>query len=120
MNEIQRFRELVEDIQCAWPDCPSTTDTEPYLLKVLELVKSAPELQVEFTRYFVEYLDRAKYDYDLLVFCMRELQWPEVREAVKIKFDSSTDWRTKMLLRGVLEVYEDDWEDADLWNYYGA
>ena len=118
MNEIQQFWKLVEDSEKAWPDCPGTTDLEPYFLKVLELVKSAPTLQPEFARCFIEYLERAKYDYQLLVFCMRELQWPEVRLATETTIHGCRDWRVIPLLSDVLRVYDAEWDDADLWNYY--
>jgi hypothetical protein len=51
-------------------------------------------------------------------FCMRTLRWPGVRRAAADLLARTQDWRVKTAASHILEVYEDDWPDADLYELY--
>jgi hypothetical protein len=93
---------------------------EPHLLRVLEFLKAHPELRPQAARYLVDDgLDRpGAAAATLLEFCMRELRWPEVREALEKKIEQERDPSRRLALRNLLEVYEPEWPDADLFEYY--
>ncbi len=124
MNATEHFWQLVSDATIAVcdPKGPSTSDFEPQLLKVLEFVKASPEARRELGQAFAEMVsDPDRGAWEIIQFCMRELQWPEVHEALQREFDGArakNDWRSIPVLRHILDVYEPDWQGADLYAYY--
>jgi len=124
MSATEHFWQLVSDATIAVcdPEHPSTPDFEPQLLKVLQFVKASPEARRELGQAFVEMVtDLERGAWEIIQFCMRELRWPEVRQALQREFDTAklkNDWRRIAVLRDILDVYEPDWRDADLYAYY--
>lgn len=56
--------------------------------------------------------------YEIVTFCMRELQWPEIKEEIISKLDRTEDEKTKSELQDMLTVYDKNWKDAELYGYY--
>jgi hypothetical protein len=55
---------------------------------------------------------------EILEFCMRELRWPEVREAMVAIDSTAHDWRVRRAAQRVLEVYDDEWPGGEIYNAY--
>ena len=55
---------------------------------------------------------------EVLEFTMRDLQWPEVRDALEAHLASDSDFRTRDMAANVLQVYEDDWPGGEIYRTY--
>ncbi|GAA1479213.1 hypothetical protein GCM10009623_36590 [Nocardioides aestuarii] len=55
---------------------------------------------------------------ELLEFSMRSLQWPEVREALAAHAAHGDDPRTRDLAQQVLQVFEPEWPDGEIYRTY--
>lgn len=55
---------------------------------------------------------------EILEFCMRELRWPEVYDAMAALDSPSHDWRVRRAAQRVLEVYEEDWPGGEIYETY--
>ncbi len=49
---------------------------------------------------------------------MRELRWPEVREAMVALDSPAQDWRARRAAQRVLEVYADEWPGGEIYDTY--
>lgn len=97
----------------------STQDFEPFLLRVLLFVKSNPLHVSDFKEYFTRMLhDPNLGPWELIEFCMRDLQWPEILEAAKRRMSANADHRIKAVMAKIIAVYQQNWEDRDLYKYY--
>jgi len=124
MNDIIiQFRKLAKQswdvLEANYYDCRKV---EPYYVKVLEFVKEHPECRSAFIKEFMGILGSKGMPWELIQFCMRELQWQEIKDAVLLKMKEEIagnhDWRIISVLSSILEVYEEEWEDSDLYLYY--
>ena len=97
---------------------------EPSLVAILQLVQERPEARLFFVEKFVEIaVGRLEAPTELVPFCMRELRFPEVRQAVAKHFDElhaiQRHARYMNFCSDVMKAYDDFvWEDADLWDYF--
>ena len=93
---------------------------EPFLVDVLNLAKSLPaEDREDLAQCFKEIVyNPAAGPWEIVQFCMRELQWPEVRQTVQEVYAKEKDLRTKRIMERILDVYNPYWEEAAFWNYY--
>ena len=90
---------------------------EMSLLNILEFVKNNPEYKDDFVGGFKMILMSNNSPFEAVAFCMRELQWPEIKEFVISKMNPSQDPRSEAL-RSVLTAYDEFWPDADIYQYY--
>ena len=97
----------------------SVRSVEPSLLQMLRVVEDHPELRAAFERAFIELCDSPS-PKEIVQFCMRKLQWPAVREHVAGAMRATKDTRFRSTMQQVLDVYDDEWADADLWEYYSG
>jgi len=99
---------------------------EPSLVGIITLVKAHPELRREFVCQFVRMATgELSSPPELVPFCMRELRYPEVIEAVRTHLDElhkiNKHARYMNYCSHVVRAYEDFvWEDAGMWQYYRA
>lgn len=91
---------------------------EMSLLNILEFVKKYPDYKGDFIDRFEIILTSRNSPFEVVAFCMRELQWPEIKEFVILKMNPSEDPRSESL-RSTLTAYDEFWPDADLYSYYG-
>jgi hypothetical protein len=94
-------------------------DAEPEMAKFLHAVKRFPE-----ERAFVVQLFRGSFGESfymrhepsqLLMFCMHDLRWPEVREFITARRNAEIEKRESRVSgvwSDILESFEDDWEPA--------
>lgn len=90
---------------------------EMSLLHILDFVKQHPDHKREFINRFKQILISQNSPFEAVAFCMRDLQWPEIREFVISKMNPLENPRTEAL-RSTLTAYEEFWPDADLYTYY--
>ncbi len=95
---------------------------EPYYVEILDLIKAHPEYRAKFVKEFLSILSSGNAPWELIQFCMRELQWEEIKNEIKLEkqkeINRNHDWRIISVLDHILEVYEKDWDDAELYLYY--
>ncbi|MDU8359242.1 hypothetical protein [Pseudomonas syringae group sp. J309-1] len=113
---MEQFDELCDAAMAAFGE-ELGTSYESSLLRVLEFVKSNLEFRKEFIPKFEAILMSNNSPFEVVAFCMRELQWPEIKDFVILEMDLSQDPRSEVL-RDVLTAYDEFWPDADLYKYY--
>lgn len=101
----------------------SVPDLEPHLLAVLNLVKENPDRRELLVRCFESLVDGSRVLSDWIVlFCMRELRWPEVRYAANQRFERAGGVRAPRLMNWISHInwaYDDaPWEHADFFLYF--
>ena len=121
MSEVtEQFKNLSRQAEEAWnagmKDC---YQLEPFLLNVLNFTKSLPEKRDELATCFCE-IARDPYPgtWEIVQFCMRELQWPEVKQAVEEVYRKHRDPRMKRIMERILDVWGPAWDEAEFWDYY--
>ena len=117
---INQFKKLCQKAKIIWDkNTFGVSELEPYLLDILFIVKNNIDCRKDFSDEFVKILTNYRYGpLEIVIFCMRELQWKEVKEAaLNIQLEAE-DPRVKISMQDVLNVYQTVWEDADLYEYY--
>ncbi|WP_124416137.1 hypothetical protein [Pseudomonas sp. LBUM920] len=90
---------------------------EMSLLNILEFVKKNPGYREDFIDRFKMMLTSGSSPFEAVAFCMRELQWREIKEFVILNMNPSENPRSEAL-RSTLTAYDELWPDADLYSYY--
>lgn len=120
MNDpINHFWKLCQEATIVWNKSADTKHYEPYFLKVLTHVKSNENYKEEFKNCFIEIvrnIDLAAWE--IVLFCMRELQWKEVYDVVNEQIGISKTIGVKAIMESILQVFDEKWEDSDLFEYY--
>ncbi len=118
-NIIDAFNKLAFIVKNKWEITYGTNEIEPELLNILDFVKKNIAYRMEIANCFIDIInDYTKGPLEIVVFCMRELQWQEVKEAAGSRQISHKDPRVKFAMQKILDVYEREWNDADLYHYY--
>ena len=121
---INVFRRLAIEAGTVLDTTYDCRRAEPYYVEILNLVKAHPEYRVHFVKEFLSILGSGYGPWELIQFCMRELQWDEIRKEIALQkqeeIDGNHDWRIISVLDHILEVYEKDWDDAELYLYYSG
>lgn len=115
---IDKFWELVQIAKNAWYNTSGINEIECYLLDVLRFVKRFPDDRNEFIKCFITLLHDGRSSMEIIQFCMRELQWLEIKEAATEIQRNSNDIRMKDIMERIIEVYKEKWVDEDLYDYY--
>ncbi|NWB95779.1 hypothetical protein HX882_07765 [Pseudomonas gingeri] len=95
---------------------------KPYelaLIDILNFVKRHPECREQFVEGFKSILSSNDSPFEVVAFCMRELQWKEFKDFSTSIMTASADPRDQAL-RSLLTAYDDVWPDADLYEYYSG
>lgn len=119
-NTEELFEHLCLESKKLWEESKlGTKEIEPSLLNILNFVKNNINYKLIFSNKFKKILiDPNEGPLEIVIFCMRELQWLEIKNAALERSAKISDMRTKSAMRDVIAVYEDKWEDADLYEYY--
>lgn len=84
-----------------------TRGIEPYLLDILEFVNKNIKYRRELAQCFINIVKDYHYGPDeIVIFCMRELQWEEVLEAAIQTHIANRDPRVKAVMNHIIEVYD--------------
>lgn len=119
MNDvIKEFDELCDIAIAAFGEELDIT-YERSLINILGFVKKHPGCKEYFINRFKLILVSRGAPFEVVAFCMRELQWPEIKEFVISNMNPSEDPRSEAL-QSTLTAYDERWPDADLYSYYGG
>lgn len=119
MSEVIKQFDILCDVAAAAFSEELEISYETSLLNILEFVKKNPEYKEDFIERFKLILMSGGSPFEVVAFCMRELQWYEIKEFVISKMNPSENPRSEAL-RSTLTAYDEFWPDADLYRYYGA
>ena len=99
-------------------------DLEPELFSLLQFIKHQPQHTNLFKRLFIEAgTDIKPQSQWVILYCMRDLKYPEVQTAVNEWFTAQGGKHLAPRLMGYISslnwVYEESpWEDADFFKYH--
>jgi hypothetical protein len=119
MNSVIKQFDILCELAMAAFDEDFEGSYEMSLLNILEFVKKNPENKADFIEKFKLILTSRNSPFEVVAFCMRELQWSEIKDFVILKMNPSDDPRSEAL-RSALTAYDDFWPDADLYSYYSG
>jgi hypothetical protein len=95
------------------------------LFRILKHIKAFPECRADLVTCFVklvedlkDYTSDVSYGWGVIPFCMRELQWPEVKEAIERELQIVMDPEIVRFLNRIHSAYEPFWEDETSFLYY--
>jgi hypothetical protein len=112
MSEIaERFWELCLEADEAFQ---GESDVRPFLVRVLQFVKSTPDARSEFVHCFVE-LIQGRGPWEVAYFCMRHLKWPEILNVATAAFKESDDFRVKNVMAHIRDAYTEQPDDDYLY-----
>ncbi len=129
MNTVMNdFKMLCDRIKSREKETYGYNQIEDLLLKMLNFMKIHDGYRGKFVEFFSDKLNRkgkndliyGNYGYliQVIQFCMREMQWPEIKDAAIKRKRTSSDWRVIGSMDQILEVYEKEWPDDELYEYY--
>lgn len=88
------------------------------MVYILNFIKENKKYKHKILSYFVAIMNgEIEMPPELIEFCMRELQWPEIKNLAIQKLEQG-DPRKQYLMEHIVNVYEKNWDDADLYEYY--
>lgn len=110
---------LLAAITAAAERYPGVNSYEHLLVDLLDLLLSGRLAKTEA----VSALDRLVSEWppgapEVLEFTMHRLRWPEVRDALEDHRAHASDFRTRDLAVQVLQAFEDDWPEGDIYETY--
>jgi hypothetical protein len=120
VSTFDDFRELLKGVDTAEDACYGPANVEESYVRVLEFMRSHPSEKTEFVRFFIDDIRRGGAYYILLMFCMRDLQWPEVRnELLQIRDSAQNPSVSYRMIPSILEAYEEKWPRGErIFGYY--
>lgn len=123
--EIEReFLRLCEVVSSQDTPESGVPELEPNLLRLLDFVNANLGEREILVRCFVALVDGSQPNQTswIVRFCMRELRWPEVREAANRRFSLARGAEVPRLMNWLSDinwVYDDaPWEDGDFFRYF--
>ncbi len=118
-DPIKQFWDLCSQAKRVWETIPDTKKFEPFLLDILDHVKRHREFHEEFKRCFIQIIDDPTVaPWEVVMYGMRELKWKEVYDVAHEKYIESEDVRIKDVMKNIMAVFDNEWEDSDLYKYY--
>lgn len=115
----EEFWELCSLANREYENTYSPNDIEHLLLEILVLVRTNSLYIDTWEECFQDLVnDGLKGPYEILIFCMRELRWDTVKNMLENRIQNTNDHRIISVMNQVLEVYNDEWNDSDLYHYY--
>jgi hypothetical protein len=115
---LKQFWSLYNEAKVTLETVLDTKKHEPFLLRILSYVKANEEFKNEFIDSFIHIIQDPEGTLEVVMYSMRELKWKEVYDATLKEYTDSNDIRTKAVLEDVLDVFEDEWDGSDLYDYY--
>ena len=90
-------------------------DAEPEMVEFLREVRAHPDQREFVIQLFRQSLGPLQTPWQFIQFCMHDLRWPEVRDAVasiKAADVQARGARSSTVWNSILEAFEDDWRWA--------
>lgn len=96
----------------------STTDFEPALARLLRHLETHPECRAAAERRFIDGIRGGTLGWEVVSYCMHALRWDSVRREALRLLEGSAAPSVERALHHIVESFEDDWEDADMYERY--
>jgi hypothetical protein len=96
----------------------SIADFEPFMARLLDLLSARTGVRDHAERDICSGLADGSISHELVGFLMHELRWESVRRTAQKLLDEATDPRVRRPMELVLGSFDDDWEDAVLFDRY--
>jgi hypothetical protein len=116
VKELRLVMQQVSDLE---PAMVSTEPLEPYLTNLVRIVEEHPgelnQIKVEFVRLVRDLPPGAT---EMLEFVMHKYRWDEVRSEILGRLNSTNNLRLKSVLLRVMEAFDRDWPDRDVYATY--
>jgi hypothetical protein len=112
--------ELFQKAIAKWHMVDTVEEFEPEFTELLDYIIAHPELRPAAEERFLvglRFEDTVEWPSDLVCFCMFELRWPRIKQAVEDMFRSG-DARYRELYRIVLDAFTDAWPDRHLYSRF--
>ena len=119
-NIIEEFISLGEKSDISLSREGDLAKVEKSFIQMLGIIKNNMELKSSFLDIFSKSIKSDYMPIELIQFCMRELKWPEVKLMAIKQLEHSNDPRLISSIGSILEVYETEWPDEDLYDYYSG
>lgn len=97
-----------------------TRGFEPIFVAALDFLQHHPACHAHARHLFITGLEEASLEWELIAYCMHELQWPEVRTRAVELMAVARDWRARSLYSHIVQAFEDDWPDVILYERWRA
>lgn len=95
---------------------------ENILISIIIFIKINHQNKEEIIDWLIFNIQNKKINnFEIIPFCMHELRWEEIKVVCESELKKSTlnnDWNNIDFLTDILESYEDDWQDKDMYNYF--
>jgi len=110
---------LFEVAQSACAAGSSTEEFEAPFVRLLEYIKANPACVRFAEQRFLDGLSRRPLCHELIGFCMHSLRLEAVRREAE-RLIVPEDPRRWGPFSNIVASFEDDWEDAEMYDYYGG
>lgn len=116
---VEEMRQKLADIEALAAVTYGANEIEHLLTDRLKLVVDHPESRGEFERQFIDMLIRSPDGTVMTMeFVMHALRWEAIRVELQRLLAVTTNWNDQRVLERILAVFDEDWEDADVYDYY--
>ena len=121
IEELYRLA-LAAELKTRSEDWRGSPDMEPFCLRIVELARAHPELRSGFILGFQRIVrERGLGDWEIIILCMHLLRWPEIKAWAEEQHRTciaEQDWRGDSVYRCILEAFEDDWDERQIFAYF--
>jgi hypothetical protein len=95
------------------------SELEPLLVDLLEFIQAGTVGRELLEKRLVTlFVAASPGSVEVLEFVMRTLRWPVVELELRMIRDSDSDFRVVNEAKRVLEVFETDWDNGDIYRFY--
>ena len=115
---MKELLQLFSEAEAACNQGKSTADFEAPFVRLLQYIKEHPESRNAAEGRFLAGLHARTTPWELISFCMHELRWEPVRQAIEQLMRHATDPRNQRVLRLIVESFDDQWDERQLYSYY--
>ncbi|BCD88140.1 hypothetical protein PSm6_45470 [Pseudomonas solani] len=117
------FWRYADSVTALYENDADIPELEPDLLKLLQLVKGHVEHTVLFKQLFIEIGTSTTHCSWVLLYCMRDLRWVEVKDAINDWFQAQGGrYSVPRLMNYVSDVnwvyHDSPWDSADFFLYH--
>lgn len=95
-----------------------TKKLEFYYIKILNFIKLNLNYKEEFIQCFKIMLLRDQSNVELFEFCLRELNWVEIKVFLIELLEKEKDITKLAKYNRILNVFDEEWDNYDLYDYY--
>jgi hypothetical protein len=128
LNKIhEKFKYLCDVVKEMEAITYGVNEIEDELLNLLNFIKSNKQDWDYMKQFFVKIVcGEEKYPLQIIIFCMRELKWLEIKKVTinelesAIKVNNSVSIQIANCMEDILAVYENVWDGSDMYKYYSS